>query len=136
MKMSPGEVMDRWTILRMKAAVAPEMSGELSRYAAEAQALVCRAVEEGSLLVLLGRVMSLMEANAKIWMLEAAIRQDKSCPDPHVSGGSLTLEEVGRRALAIRDHNSNRVAAKEGIDLMFGWTPDVKVDHASEAKDG
>ena len=66
-----------------------------------------------------------MESNAKIWMLEGDIRKGKKMP----------LEEVGRRAILIRDHNKDRVAAKEQIDLMFGHTPDVKVDHASEGND-
>lgn len=126
MRMTPGEVMDRWTILRMKARIAPEMTSELSRYAAEAHSLLDRGASEGTLTPLRGHLLSLMEANAKIWVLEGEIR----------GGDDLPLDEVGRRALRIRDFNRFRVEAKGAIDRLFGETPDVKVDHASEARDG
>lgn len=113
MKMSAGEVFDRWTILRMKARLSDEMKAEHQRYCAE--------IAENNELAFLELLAELVEANAKIWMLEADIRNGKEMP----------LEEVGRRALLIRDHNRLRVQAKGEIDRMFGDTPDIKVDHAA-----
>jgi hypothetical protein len=43
----------------------------------------------------------------------------------------MPLEEVGKRALEIRDHNKLRIAAKREIDIFYGHAPDVKVEHAS-----
>ncbi len=114
MEMSPGEIADRYTILRMKAAKAPQLMTELSRYSEEIVRL--------NIMRIWPLLLILMEMNAKIWMLEADIRNGKEMP----------LEEVGRRALAIRDLNKNRVIAKAEIDKLFNATPDVKIDHASQ----
>jgi len=114
-EMSPGEIADRYTILRMKIAKAPELRDEFKRYSDEIVALNDKHHIWPFLL-------TLMEMNAKIWMLEADIR----------NGAEMPLEEVGRRALAIRDLNKVRVQAKAEIDKIFGFTPDVKVDHASQ----
>ncbi len=114
MEMTPGEIADRYTILRMKAAKAPELLSELSKYSEEIVRL--------NIMRIWPLVLILMEMNAKIWMLEADIRNGKEMP----------LEEVGKRALAIRDLNKNRVLAKAEIDKIFKVTPDVKVDHASQ----
>ena len=66
----------------------------------------------------------LYEVNGKIWDLEADIRQGKE--------GKLGLEEVGRRALAIRNLNNKRVAIKNEIVSMTGkGFKDVKKNHAS-----
>jgi len=114
MEMTPGEIVDRYTILRMKAAQAPELFPELSKYSDEIVKLNIMRIWPFALI--------LMEMNAKIWMLEADIRKGKEMP----------IEEVGKRALAIRDLNKNRVLAKAEIDKIFKVIPDVKVDHASQ----
>ena len=68
---------------------------------------------------------SLYEVNAKIWDLEADIRKGKE--------GELGLEEVGRRAILIRNLNRERVAVKNRIieETGIGFK-DVKVNHASQ----
>lgn len=113
MEMSPGEVADRYTILRMKVSKAPDLMPELKKYSDEIVKL--------NIVRIWPLVLILMEMNSKIWMLEADIR----------NGAEMALEEVGRRALAIRDLNKNRVQAKAEIDKIFNVTPDRKVDHAS-----
>ncbi len=62
--------------------------------------------------------------NGKIWDLEADIRKGKE--------RQLGLEDVGRRAIAIRDLNKSRIAVKNLITkkTRTGFT-DVKVNHAS-----
>jgi len=64
-------------------------------------------------------------ANIKISTLEADIRQGKEA--------ELGLEEVGRRALQIRDINKERVALKNALkDIFKDGFKDVKVKHRSE----
>jgi hypothetical protein len=67
----------------------------------------------------------LYKANGKCWDLEAAIRQGRDA--------ELGLEEVGRRAIQLRDLNKIRIAAKNRIAEECGMDFfEVKVDHASE----
>lgn len=67
----------------------------------------------------------MLEANGNIWTLESDIRQGKE--------GELGLEEVGRRALAIRDLNAGRIKVKNELNEHFkeGFI-ELKVNHASE----
>lgn len=67
---------------------------------------------------------SLYEINGKIWDLESDIRRGKE--------GELGLEEVGRRALAIRDLNAQRIAVKNSIAARHGATTEIKGNHASQ----
>ena len=63
--------------------------------------------------------------NARIWHLESDIRKGKE--------GELGLEEVGRRAIAIREHNAERTALKNELTRRLdpdGFL-DTKVNHAS-----
>ena len=67
----------------------------------------------------------LYEVNGKIWDLEADIRKGKE--------GELGLEEVGRRAIEIRNLNKTRISIKNEITEVTGsGFKDVKVNHASE----
>jgi hypothetical protein len=149
MEMSPGEIFDRWTILRMKASVSEDMVGEMQRYEEAAHAAIWADEDDDDLEErecghcglpysndnsripkVLHQILVLMEANAKIWMLEASLR--KEFKDDVAAQEDLDLAEVGRRAMMIRDINSKRVKAKTEIDIMYGVVPDEKVDHASQ----
>lgn len=68
---------------------------------------------------------ALYTANGKIWDLESDIRKGKE--------GELGLEEVGRRALAIRELNAQRIAIKNKIAATCGSFQEVKGNHASAA---
>jgi len=61
--------------------------------------------------------------NNKIWHLETDIR----------TSDDLELEEVGRRALLIRDLNKQRISIKNSINSFFGDKEfkEIKVDHRS-----
>jgi hypothetical protein len=62
--------------------------------------------------------------NIKISILESDIRKGKEA--------ELGLEEVGRRALEIRDINRERVALKNELKRIFGdGFKDIKVNHRS-----
>lgn len=67
----------------------------------------------------------LYDINRQIWDLESDIRRGKE--------KELGLEEVGRRAILIRDTNKQRVAIKNKIAEETGsGFKDVKMNHASE----
>ena len=67
----------------------------------------------------------LYEANAKTWDLEADIRKGKE--------NKLGLEEVGRRAIAIRESNAERIKIKNDIVSSVGeGYEEIKINHASE----
>jgi len=116
--MSPGEVVDRWSILQLKQKYDPSFSEEFIKYDDEVLQLI---VENP---IILENVRTIADINAEIWKLEADIRSG-AIPDTE-------LVEIGKRALAIRDLNKERVIAKGQIDIVFGCTPDKKVNHRSE----
>lgn len=71
----------------------------------------------------------LFRVNGSIWDLESDIRKGKE--------GELGLEEVGRRALAIRDLNGHRVKIKNEINLYYNeGFEEIKVNHASAGVEG
>lgn len=140
-EMSPGEVIDRYTILRMKAKIDKSMIPELEKYEKEFNEIIhivckklCEKPEDKNINIFIfnsfwSPILTIMENNAKIWTLEASIRLSYS-NDPN-SVDKLSLEEIGKRALRIRDLNKFRVNAKNMIDCYFGFNPDKKIDHAS-----
>lgn len=62
--------------------------------------------------------------NGKIWDLESDIRKGKD--------GELGLEEIGRRAIAIRELNNVRIFQKNVVAQRFGEFGENKYNHASE----
>ena len=66
----------------------------------------------------------LYKVNGRIWDLESDIRKGKE--------GELGLEEVGRRAIMIRDFNKERINIKNTINTIYktGFI-EKKINHAS-----
>lgn len=126
MRMKFSDVADRWTILRMKARLDEDARRELAKFDDEVRTMIALTAG-GALHRLLDAVLTLMEANSKIWILEASIRREYAAD----AGEELDLREVGRRALKIREINGQRVRAKQDIDEMLGDVPDRKTEHAS-----
>ena len=126
--MKTSDILDRWTILRMKARFDDCAKTELKAYTDELAALAKSEAWRRHYMFMTEAVVQLAEANGKIWVCEAAIRQEYN-NDP--ARKDLSLEEIGRRALEIRGYNKLRVEAKQAIDTIFGDVPDKKVDHAS-----
>lgn len=61
----------------------------------------------------------------QIWELEALLKTGRE--------SELSLEEIGRRAIAIRDHNNKRVALKNSIAEKLNCSVrEIKKDHLSE----
>jgi len=70
-------------------------------------------------------VSKLKDINGKIWDLESDIRKGKEA--------ELGLEEVGRRAIQIREFNKVRVGYKnEMVKIYMEGFEDIKMNHASE----
>jgi len=116
----PGEFFDRFTILIKKASVDFENHGEL----VQKYTMILKENNlDGDLLLLL---CELQMANLNIWSLESEIRRGKE--------GELGLQEVGKRALAIREYNAVRVDKINKINDLFGVVnKERKVDHVSES---
>lgn len=130
MKMKHGDLFDRWTILQMKARLDDDAKTELEEYEIEIRAIMKTNTWHAHGHKLLAEIAALAEANGKIWITEAALR--KQYDSDTDAKENLTLEQIGARALRIREYNKIRVEAKQHIDQIFGDVPDKKVDHASQ----
>jgi hypothetical protein len=116
MKMQISEVADRFSICKLKQERTDlDVSEEIDAYKYELR-------EYNAITNWVSR---LYEINGCIWDLESDIRKGKE--------KELGLEEVGRRALLIRDWNNKRVAIKNEITEHYkdGFI-EIKKNHASE----
>lgn len=115
MKISLGDIVDRYSIVKLKSERTDLNCSE------ELQALQSEIDAVGSLSEF---VDLLYTVNGQIWDLESDIRRGKE--------GELGLEEVGRRAIAIRELNGQRVAIKNKVNTIFksGFI-ETKINHAS-----
>lgn len=113
--MNDGEIADRYSILFLKKerlADNSDINGEFEVFSklVEAKPHLHKNIDE------------LIKENGLVWDLESDIRKGRE--------GELGLEEVGRRAIKIRDHNKNRILIKNRIN--DNWFKEVKVDHTSQ----
>jgi hypothetical protein len=68
---------------------------------------------------------TLKQIHNEIWKLESELKSGREA--------ELSLEEIGRRAIAIRDHNNKRVALKNLIaEKLSCPVREIKKDHLSE----
>lgn len=112
MKVQPADIVDRYSILLLKSKHGIDVNDELDAYEMELNNDFREYVSD------------LEEINGRIWELESDIRNGKE--------GKLGLEEVGRRALAIRDLNNKRIKIKNNISKKYGGFEEIKINHASE----
>lgn len=122
MEISLSEMLDRMSILKLKIERIKEehLNEEMREYE---KAL--KEFEAKGIIIKKQWLDDLYDLNKQIWDLESDIRKGKE--------GELGLEEVGRRAIAIRDINKKRVAIKNKITEETGLGfKDVKMNHASE----
>ncbi len=128
MEMPLSEILDRHSILRLKLErlspqqkdAEPLINKEFAAYEAAIQQFRDRGV-----LIKSEWLDSLYYINGSVWHLEADIRQGKEA--------QLGLEEVGRRAILIRDWNKKRIAVKNLIAQETGLGfKEIKINHASE----
>ena len=109
-----GDIFDRFSILILKATHNTEIEAikdELLELILEFKVSNLKEAEV---------FLNLLNTNNKMWDLESDIRQGKE--------KELGLEEVGRRALAIRNLNKQRIALKNSISQY----KEIKSNHASE----
>jgi hypothetical protein len=67
----------------------------------------------------------LVAIHNEIWELESLLKTGRE--------QELSLEEIGRRAIAIRDHNNKRVAIKNAIaERLSCPVREIKQDHLSQ----
>jgi hypothetical protein len=67
----------------------------------------------------------LIKIHNQIWDLESELKTGREA--------ELPLEEIGRRAIAIRDHNNKRIAIKNAIAEQLDCpVREIKQDHLSE----
>lgn len=117
MKMSIGEVIDRYSICKLKTErLGLDNSKEMELLMNEIKKYDYTIMEY---------IEKLYTINGNIWNLEADIRQGKI--------DTLGFEEIGRRAIQIRDFNNQRVETKNEITSKFndGFI-ETKMDHGSE----
>lgn len=68
---------------------------------------------------------NLVAIHNEIWELEGLLKTGRE--------QELALEEIGRRAIAIRDHNNKRIMIKNAIaDRLSCPVREIKQDHLSE----
>ena len=116
------ELLDRLVIVRLKAERIKnkEKEMELAFYLKELE-----DYKKKGFIINDEWVERLYNVNGKIWDLESDIRKGKE--------GALGLEEVGRRAIEIRNLNKIRISIKNEITEATGsGFKDVKINHASE----
>ena len=115
MKISLGDIADRYSIVRLKKERSDaEVYKELF--------FLTKEIEKNSLTEYTDR---LYTVNGQIWDLESDIRKGKE--------KELGLEEVGRRAILIREKNKQRIDIKNEINSRYnsGFI-EKKFNHASQ----
>jgi hypothetical protein len=125
MKMSLADIYDRYTIciLRIRVGRSTVNYDELGKLQSALDKSEPGCINNWTVR---GHWLSrLLIWNSMIWANEAAIRDAQKVK-------KLSIEEVGRRALAIRKYNRERMRVKREIAEWAGETFDVKVNHASE----
>jgi hypothetical protein len=116
MKISIGDIVDRFTICKLKSErLSLDLSQEMDELTSEINVYSN-----------LGEFIDkLYEVNGNIWDLESDIRKGNEA--------ILGLEEIGRRALKIRDFNNIRVSLKNEVNSTFGeGFIEYKMNHGSE----
>jgi len=122
MEMPLSEILDRMSILKLKVERIgePHLKKEMQEYEK-----AIKRFERKGIKIKEEWLAEFDNIHKQIWDLEADIRKGKE--------GILGLEEVGRRAIAIRDLNKKRISIKNKISEETGsGFKDIKMAHASE----
>lgn len=111
------ELVDRLAIAQVKHEITGANDAELNWYLDQFNQLDFAHIQT--------ELAQLKAVHQQIWALESDIRQGKE--------HNLGLEEIGRRALEIRDWNNQRVKLKNLMAAKLHCTVrEIKKDHASE----
>jgi len=113
MKMPMSEIVDRYTITKLKSErTSEDVSEELDAYwveIASAKLVLAQRGEPRDLDEVDEYIKRLYDINGRLWSTEGDIR----------SGKDLPLEEIGRLALKVRDLNCERNGIKAEIVEKF-----------------
>lgn len=120
MKMPISEILDRYSIAILKKERAAA-ENEIEIFDLEKEIENYKKINSE---LINNFVTKLIDINGKIWDLESDIRKGKE--------GELGLEEVGRRAINIREFNKIRVGYKnEIVEIFEEGYKDIKMNHVS-----
>lgn len=111
------ELVDRLAIAEIKWQRTQANAEELAWYQQQMAHLDITAIHE--------QMIQLKEIHNAIWELEKELKS--GCEQ------QLALEEIGRRAIAIRNFNNKRIYLKNSMaELLHCPVREVKKDHASQ----
>ena len=117
MKMPLSEILDRYTITKLKSERTNEdVSEELKTYKAEIE----KPIYSEKSKQVISFIERLYEINGQLWDTEKDIR----------NGVDMPLEEVGRLALKVRDLNCKRNEIKgEVVDIFAEGFKEIKINY-------
>jgi hypothetical protein len=112
------ELVDRYTIARLKFELTNDNLPEWEFYQAQLAGFDIKVIAD--------QLEQLYEIHKKIWSLESELKSGAEA--------QLGLEEIGRRAIEIRDWNRQRIALKNHMadQLGQGHVQEIKHNHLSE----
>lgn len=111
------ELVDRYTIAFLKYNKTQANKEELDFYAEKLEQYNTSAIES--------ELQALYEIHSQIWNLEAELKSGKE--------NDLPLDEIGRRAIAIRNLNNKRISLKNLAAEKLGCViKEIKQDHLSQ----
>jgi hypothetical protein len=111
------ELVDRYAIAKLKFDKTQANNDELDFYGNQ--------LESFDLTQIQNELTELYNIHSRIWSLESELKTGREA--------ELPLEEIGRRAIAIRDHNNKRIALKNLMAEKLGCgVREIKKDHLSE----
>jgi hypothetical protein len=112
-----GELIDRLIIARIKAEKLGSITNESEWYEL--------AVENIDLGQIENEMQDLKQAHLRIWEMESLLKSGLE--------EQISLEEIGRRAIKIRDYNGQRIIIKNRISKKLGCNVvEIKKDHLSQ----
>lgn len=111
------ELVDRYAIARLKYNKTQANQLEIEFYD--------RQLKSYDLSLVKDELDQLYVIHSKIWELESLLKSGRE--------SELSLEEIGRRAITIRDHNNKRITLKNSMAEKLGCAVrEIKKDHLSE----
>ena len=121
------ELIDRLCIARVKhERTSGSNEAELRWYESRYQELIGQ-LSADQLTQLVSDIQEITRIHNTIWDLEWQLKSGVE--------NQLSLEEIGRRAIRIRDNNNRRIEFKNSIAALFGLEMrEIKTDHLSDSE--
>jgi hypothetical protein len=111
------ELIDRYTIAKLKFSKTQANLDEIEFYNEQLKYYNLNLVSQ--------ELDELYQTHSTIWSLEAELKSGQE--------SKLSLEELGKRAVSIRNYNHRRIELKNKIAEVFGDViKEIKKDHLSQ----